>query len=220
MAVVSSFDFLNPKTADMKLHKWVFWMFGVFGFCLFVMFYEACVSSTDNTQQSETINEPSATQNEINQTSPINNKQVDIFKNNLLKDFSLDKDTVPYFPFKNTGFTFYEGFTAKSKNKKNNVQFQFFAFNKNNLCEKAGQKFLNSLGDAAKIKTGKRMKYLKQSPIFCINNQRNIILMRYTCENDLPKETISQLKATLKAQFSTEESTVLNIECGGPLDWL
>lgn len=204
----------------MKLHKWMFQVFEIFWFCLIITLFGTCVSSSDNTQQEDSIDNSPPVQNETNQPNPINNKQLDIFKNYLLQDFSLDEDSIPHFPFKNTGFTFYDGITSRSQNKKNEVQFQFFAFETDSLNEYAWKRFLNSLGDSDKIKTGKRMKYLKQAPTFCISNQRNIILMRYTCENDLSEETISQLKSTLKEQFSTAKSTIINIECGGPLDWL
>jgi len=79
---------------------------------------------------------------------------------------------------------------------------------------------LNNLGDNNKVETGKNMKYIKSNPWYIIRNTNTIIVMQYSCENDLSPATINNLKQQLHQQFATLNSKIVNIECGGPLEWL
>jgi len=150
----------------------------------------------------------------------INPQKIKDFKATLEENFILQLDTIPHHSLKEAEFSFFEGFIAMDKKQQNKLRFQFFKFNTVPLCEKANARFLAGLGDLSNVKPGKKMKYIKNAPIFSIKNEDSIILLKHSCENNMKPQKLEDLKQALQKHFSTEKSTVLNVECGGPLNWL
>ncbi len=157
---------------------------------------------------------------EPKEVSLVDSMKIMHFKSNLKETFTIKPDTVVDSKLNNTNFSFFEGFTASDKRSSNSLTFQFFEYNSILKCEKAYQQFLDSLGDLQKIKPGKNMKYLKSPPIFMIQNKTSLIVLKYSCENNFDNQQLNELQLNLQQSFSNQQSEVLDIECGGPVNWL
>jgi len=208
MEPVNVFDFLNQNGYVMKLLNL---FIGVY----FITFFSACISNVENN-----ISEPKVTDNKPKADSLAYLYSIKDFKTVLRQNFNLQADSSTHYALKNSNFSFFEGFTLLNSDSKNNLKIQFFGFNSTMVCEKAHQRFLNNLGDLEKIKPGKKMKHIKSPPTYMIQNERNLILLKYHCENNLAQQEIDNLKMLLKDAFANANSTILDIECGGPVNWL
>jgi len=147
------------------------------------------------------------------------NKKIKTFSGELSKNYSVQQDSLQKTLIKNCNYDYFNALLLKYEEQKNSVQFQFYGFSKIELCDTAQHKLLENLGDLAKVKPGKNLRYIKSSPLFIIKNEDNIVLMQYACENNLVEDEITELKEMLEQQFTTPKSKIVNIECGGPLEW-
>jgi len=207
MHALSKSDFLNQNLKEM----WFKFNVNIIYFLLLLLM--ACNTSTEQVKKFVPKKESAV-------TSTFNQKKIDSFVNQLSKEYKIHKDTLPNYILKNCSYNFFSGFSLFSKNGTNNIQFQFFGFNESGVCNAAQQKLLNNLGDLSQIKPGKNERYIKSVPWFVIKNKHNLIIMKYSCENNLSVEKLYLLKKQLQLQFANTTSEVLNVECGGPLNWL
>jgi len=192
----------------MRLLKiiWVVYLFACF---------IACLPNAENNSGEDEIAE-----NQTQTDHLVNSSSIKNFKKAISQNFNLQTDTLPYRTLKNSDFIFFEGYKVSDKSSSEVVEIQFFGFDTQVVCQKEFQQFLNSLGDMQKIKPGKKMKYIKSSPIFSIQNEQSLILLKYDCEINLEVQKINDLKMSLKNNFSTINSKILDVECGGPVNWL
>lgn len=184
---------------------------------LTIWFFIACSTSTEKPQQTvpKKLNTTAST---LKQQS-FSNKIINL-SNQFSKTYNVKEDSIPHRILRNCGYAFFKAFSLKKKHNKNAIQIQFYRFNEISVCDIAQQKLLNNLGDNDKVETGKNMKYIKSNPWYIIRNANTIIAMQYNCENDLPPAIINHVKQQLHQQLATANSKIVNIECGGPLEWL
>lgn len=177
----------------------------------------ACSTSTEKPSQSKQIK---TLKNSTVFEGDTFSEEIKKFSRQLSKINTVQKDTVPVSSLKNCGYNFFSAFTLKNNNQKNNIEFQFYSFNENTICKAAQQKLLNNLGDNTEVERSKNIKRIKSTPWYIIQNVGNLITMHYNCENDLPEITIDKLKEQLQLQFAKPKSEIVNVGCGGPLEWL
>lgn len=194
--------------------KFIIKWFGLITFSN-VLFFAACTAPTSQPKSQTTIESVEVTS--VFDKKKMNNK-IDFFLNELSKKHTIQQDSSSNTKFKNYNYS--KAISLKNKDQKNRIQFQFYGFSKTVLCDTANHKFLKNLGDVTKVKPGKNLRYIKSSPWFIIKNEDHIILMQYECENNLADDKIAHLKQLLKQQFATPKSEIVNVECGGPLEWL
>jgi len=185
-------------------------------FCGLIIF-TTCTTPVSQPKQSATPETVTAISN-FDEKKLDNN--IDFFLNELSKKYTIQQDSTAKASFKNDVHEYFKAFSLTEIDRKNRIEFQFYGFSKIALCDTAGQKLLNKLGDLTKVKPGENLRYIKSSPWFIIKNENEISLMKYTCENNLSKDKITSLKQLFEQQFATIESEIINVECGGPLEWL
>jgi len=182
--------------------------------------FTACTSSADQPKQSkQSITSKKALKTPVSNENAFN-KKIKKFKKQLKKINAVRQDSLPVSSLKNCGYNFFEAFTLIHEKTTNKLQFQFYSFKENTICDTAQQKLLSNVGDNVKIEKGKNLKHIKSTPWYIIKNKSNIVTMNFTCENDLSKAIINKLKEQLRQQFATPKSEVVNIRCGGPVEWL
>jgi len=177
------------------------------------LFFIACLPTTENKG-----NDVPESQTQIDNL--VNTATIKHLKTTLNANFSLEADTIVYHALRNSNFSFFEGLIVADKQSSNNIKIQFYKFNSKQVCEKAHKRFLNGLSDLQNIQPGKKMRYIKSPPTFMIQNQQSLVLLKYNCANDIEPKKIKDLKTQLINIFSNAHSIIMDVECGGPVNWM
>lgn len=94
----------------------------------------------------------------------------------------------------------------------------FYSFDNEEKCTETFSKWLDCFGgECDKIAIGQDVKAIKMPPMYVIKNPTEIIVLKYLCEHQ--ENNWDDFKQKLDKIFKTDESIIINIDCGGPLSW-
>lgn len=94
----------------------------------------------------------------------------------------------------------------------------FYKFINENDCNEVFSAWLECFGgECDKLTEGQNMNAIKMPPMYVIKNQREIIVLKYMCEHE--ENNWNYFKDCLNYYFQTNNSKIIDIGCGGPLNW-
>ncbi len=142
---------------------------------------------------------------------------------NFVVDAKAKKST-KFNPLSKSDFTWHKHSTLQDKHRQA-MQLYFYQYKNAAAYEAAIEKILKGLGtDHEKkriLKQGENVKKIKASPAYYLlgKNNHTITAFHHACGNQ--KRNWPQIKTAIQKQFmpSNGQCEILEINCGGPLNW-